>query len=77
MQVLTLDQAQDRLDQTMNDVCRDHEPAVITRRKGQPVVMLSLADYNALAETLYLLGSSENAAWLRESLRQYENSKKT
>ena len=46
---------------TMDKVCQDHEPLIITR-SGQPsVVMLSLGDFKALEETAYLLRSPENA----------------
>ncbi|WP_152218942.1 type II toxin-antitoxin system Phd/YefM family antitoxin [Pseudomonas sp. SCB32] len=68
MQILTFTQARADLKQTMDDVCRDHEPAVITRQRGEPVVMISLEDYNGMQETLYLLSSTANAQRLRESL---------
>ncbi|MDU4250196.1 MULTISPECIES: type II toxin-antitoxin system Phd/YefM family antitoxin [Pseudomonas] len=68
MQVLTFTQARADLKQTMDDVCRDHEPAVITRQRGEPVVMISLEDYNGMQETLYLLSSTANAQRLRESI---------
>ncbi|MFV3305062.1 type II toxin-antitoxin system Phd/YefM family antitoxin [Pseudomonas sp. NY15181] len=68
MQVLTFTQARADLKQTMDDVCRDHEPAVITRQRGEPVVMISLEDYNGMQETLYLLSSTANAQRLRESV---------
>ncbi|BCJ04362.1 MULTISPECIES: type II toxin-antitoxin system Phd/YefM family antitoxin [Pseudomonas] len=70
MHVLTFSQARADLKQTMDDVCRDHEPAIITRQRGEPVVMLSLEDYNGMQETLYLLGSSANARRLRSSVEQ-------
>lgn len=70
MQVLTFTQARADLKQTMDDVCRDHEPAVITRQRGEPVVMISLEDYNGMQETLYLLSSTANAKRLRESLEE-------
>lgn len=54
----------------MDDVCRDHEPAVITRQRGEPVVIMSLEDYNGMRETLYLLDSPANAQRLRESIDQ-------
>lgn len=38
-----------RLVNTMEKVCHDHEPVVITRRDGEPVVMLALDDYEELA----------------------------
>ncbi|MDE1167250.1 MAG: type II toxin-antitoxin system Phd/YefM family antitoxin [Pseudomonas sp.] len=70
MHVLTFSQARAGLKQAMDDVCRDHEPAVITRQRGEPVVMMSLDDYNGITETLYLLSSSANATRLRESIEQ-------
>jgi antitoxin YefM len=46
---------------TMDRVCEDHEPLIITGN-GQPsVVMLSLEDFKALEETAYLLRSPTNA----------------
>ena len=68
MHVITFSQARARLKQAMDDVCRDHERAVITRQQGEPVVLLSLEDYNAMEETLYLLSSQENSKRLRESI---------
>ena len=75
MQVMSFSQARADLKQTMDDVCRDHEPAVITRQRGEPVVMLSLDDYNGLRETMYLLGSPANAKRLRESIDQLRSGK--
>lgn len=75
MQILTFSEARANLKQTMDDVCRDHEPAVITRQRGEPVVVMSLEDYNSMAETVYLLGNEKNAAWLRESIAQHKAGK--
>ncbi|MDF9619937.1 type II toxin-antitoxin system prevent-host-death family antitoxin [Pseudomonas entomophila] len=75
MQILTFSQARAGLKQTMDDVCRDHEPAVITRQRGEPVVLLSLEDYNSMAETVYLLGNGKNASRLRESVAQHKAGK--
>lgn len=75
MHVLTFSQARADLKQTMDDVCRDHEPAVITRQRGEPVVMISLDDYNGMRETMYLMGSSANAKRLRSSIAQLRSGK--
>lgn len=75
MHVLNFSQARADLKQTMDDVCRDHEPAVITRQRGEPVVLLSLQDYNGMMETLFLTSSSKNAARLRESIDQLKGGK--
>ena len=72
MQVLNFSQARASLKQTMEDVCRDHEPAVVTRQRGEPVVLMSLEDYNSMMETLHLLREPANAERLRESIGQLE-----
>lgn len=60
---------------TMDKVCDDHEPLIITRENAKPVVMMSLEDYNAIEETAYLLRSPANAERLRTSIKQYEQGK--
>ena len=53
--------ARENLASTINRVCEDHAPVVITRNRDQAVVMLSLAEYESLQETAYLLRSPANA----------------
>ena len=67
MNVITASEARATLKQTMDTVCRDHMPTIVTRQRGEPVIMMSLADYNSMQETLYLLSSENNARRLRES----------
>nr|WP_010222746.1 type II toxin-antitoxin system Phd/YefM family antitoxin [Pseudomonas donghuensis] len=74
MHVLTVKQAQEGLKQAMDDVCRDHEPTIIVRKRGKPVVMLSLIDYNGFQETMYLLGSTANTQRLTKSIAQLRSS---
>ena len=61
MDAITYSNARANLANTMNRVCEDHEPLIITRNSEQSVVMLSLEDFNALEETAYLLRSPANA----------------
>lgn len=72
MQVLTFNEARAGLKQAMDDVCRGHEPTVITRQRGGHVVLLSLKDFNSMNETIYLLGTASNASRLRESVAQHQ-----
>ncbi len=60
--------ARENLASTMDRVCNDHDPVIITRNREQAVVMLSLEDYEALQETAYLLRSPANAKRLIESI---------
>jgi len=42
----------------------------VTRRNGEPVVVVSLGEYEALEETLHLLSNPANAEHLRKSMEQ-------
>jgi antitoxin YefM len=61
MDTITYSAARASLASTMDKVCQDHEPLIITRSGRQSVVMLSLDDFKSLEETAYLLRSPENA----------------
>ena len=61
MRSITYTATRENLASTINKVCEDHAPVVITRNRDQAVVMLSLAEYEALQKTAYLLRSPANA----------------
>lgn len=60
------------LAKTMDEVCENHEPVIITRSGESSVVMIALEDYKALEETSYLLRSPRNAKRLLESIAELE-----
>lgn len=60
------------LAKTMEKVCNDHSPMIITRKNARAVVLMSLEDFNAIQETAYLLRSPANAERLRQSIKQAE-----
>ncbi len=70
MNVLTFSEVRASFKEVMDNVCRDHEPTVVTRQRGAHIVMLSLEDFNSMQETLYLLSTPNNAAELLESIAQ-------
>lgn len=75
MNILTFSEARASFKTVMDDVCKDHEPTVITRVSGEHVVMLSLSDFNSMEETMYLLRSPKNASRLMESIAQLKAGK--
>lgn len=77
MNTITYSSARSNLAQTMEKVCDDHAPVIITRKAARPVVMMSLDDYEAIEETAYLLRSPKNARRLLESIMQLEAGKGT
>jgi antitoxin YefM len=70
MTAITYTAARESLASTMDRVCQDHDPVIITRKRDQAVVMLSLEDYESLQETAYLLRSPANAKRLIDAIDQ-------
>jgi antitoxin YefM len=73
MNAITYTAARENLASTMNRVCLDRDPVIITRKRDQSVVMISLDDYESLEETAYLLRSPANAKRLIESIEAAES----
>jgi antitoxin YefM len=74
MDVLSYSDTRARLKDVMDKVVEDRAPVVVTRRRAEAVVMVSLADWNAMEETLHLLSNPANATRLREAVRQLDAS---
>jgi antitoxin YefM len=73
MEAVSYTIARKTLAEKMDQVCDDHTPIIITRQSNRSVVMMSLEDYEALAETTYLLRSPKNAKRLLESILELES----
>jgi len=72
MKAITYTAARQNLAKTMEKVCKDHSPVIITRKSSESVVIMSLEDFEALEETAYLLRSPKNMRRLIESITQLE-----
>ena len=57
MKALTYSHTRQHLAEVMRQVNEDRAPVIVTTQRGEPVVIMSLADYNALEETAYLTRS--------------------
>ena len=77
MDAITYTAARQNLAKTMEKVCQDHSPVIITRKKNDSVVMMSLEDCTALEETAFLLRSPKNTRRLIESIVQLSEGKGT
>ncbi len=77
MEVITYTAARQNLAKTMEKVCKDRAPMIVTRKSSDSVVIMSLEDFEALEETAYLLRSPKNTSRLIESIAQLENGKGT
>ncbi|QSE86268.1 type II toxin-antitoxin system prevent-host-death family antitoxin (plasmid) [Rhodococcus koreensis] len=70
---MTYSESRARYAEVLNAVVDDREEIVITRAGHEPVVMVSLDDYESLKETAYLLRSPENARRLLASIDRLES----
>lgn len=68
MDVITYTDLRQNLAKMMDKVCDDRAPLVVSRQKHEAVVMMSLAEYRALEETLHLLRHPANAERLMRSI---------
>ena len=75
MKTLSSTELRATLSAVMDQVNDDHEPVIVTRAKGKPVVMVSLEDWASMDETTYLLASPENARRLRKAIRALDEGK--
>lgn len=77
MDVLNYSETRSNLKDVMDRVVESHTPVVVARKRGEAVVMVSLADWNAMEETLHLLSNPRNAIRLDEAVRQLDAGKGT
>ncbi|MGI8417081.1 MAG: type II toxin-antitoxin system Phd/YefM family antitoxin [Nakamurella sp.] len=72
MRTMTYSESRAKYAETLNAVVDDREEVVITRAGHEPVVIVSLDDYESLKETAYLLRSPENARRLLAAIDRLE-----
>ena len=70
MQIVSYSQARNSLKSVIDKAINDCDAIVIHRRDGDDAVLMSLAQYESMAETLYLLSNPANAAHLARAISQ-------
>lgn len=74
LNIISYTYAKTHLKDTLDKVCNDHTPIIISQQNGKPVVIMSLEDYNAILETFYLLKSPTNAERLLQAKKDVAKS---
>ncbi|MEG3172363.1 type II toxin-antitoxin system prevent-host-death family antitoxin [Sphingomonas sp. ZB1N12] len=72
MQTVSYSEAQENLKAVLDKVVADRAPVMITRQRGENVVLISASEWAGMEETLYLLHSPKNAKRLLEAVRGFE-----
>lgn len=70
MRTVNFSDARSNLKQVLDEVVADHTVTLIKRRDAGDAVVMSLDDYSAIEETMYLLSTPANASRLIESLAE-------
>lgn len=72
MKTMSYTESRARYAQVLDAVANDREEVVITRAGHEPVVIVSLEDYESLRETAYLMRSPANARRLLDAMERLE-----
>ena len=75
MKIVSFSAARNSLKMVLDRVVADAEYTIVTRRDAEDVVVMSLASFNSLMETVHLLKSPANAAHLARSIAQFKQGK--
>ncbi len=72
MKTMSYTESRARYAEVLDGVINDREEVVITRAGHDPVVIVSLEDYESLKETAYLMRSPANARRLLDAMERLE-----
>ena len=70
--VLNYTEARRNLKSVLDAAVDDRVTIVITRKAGEPVVMMAKSELDAILDTFHLLRSSANAQRLRDAIAEVE-----
>lgn len=72
MKTYTYTESRTNYARVLDEVTQDREETIITRAGREPVVIVSLADYESIRETAYLMRSPANARRLLNAIEELE-----
>ncbi|MEM6832988.1 MAG: type II toxin-antitoxin system prevent-host-death family antitoxin [Pseudomonadota bacterium] len=72
MDVMTYSDARAKLKSVMDRAIHDKQEVVVTRPKGEAVVVVALDTWNSINETLHLLSTPRNAETLRDAIAELD-----
>ena len=72
MKTMSYTESRARYAEVLDGVTQDLEEVIVTRAGHDPVVIVSLDDYESLRETAYLMRSPANARRLLDAMERLE-----
>ena len=68
MNVISFSELRANMAKHFDKVEQDHDELIVTRQNREPMVVMSLSDFESWKETMYLLANPANARMLQESI---------
>jgi antitoxin YefM len=72
MQTVTYSEARENLKAVMDKAAADRAPVLITRQRGENVVLVSASEWAGMEETLHLMSSPANAKHLLDGIKELD-----
>ena len=72
MQTVSYSEARDNLKKVIDKAVADRAPILITRQRGENVVMISAEEWAGMQETLHLMASPANAKRLLDGIARLD-----
>ena len=72
MEIIPITEAKSRIAELADRVAREHDHFTITRNGRADVMLISVAEYESMQETLDVLSDDETLADLRQSREDFE-----
>lgn len=73
MKTISYTESRARYAEVLDQVINDREEVVVTRAGHEPVVIVSLEDFESMRETAYLMRSPANARRLFDAMERLES----
>ena len=72
MRTVTYSEARDNLKAVMDKAAADRAPVMITRQRGENIVLVSASEWAGMEETLHLIASPANAKHLLDGIARLD-----